>query len=304
MTMIVGYPPDRRGRAALELAGMLARSAGDDLVVACVVPAPWTPGMARVDAEYRGRLDAVADAALDEARSETPPGADISFVRHAARSAPAGLLELVEKHDARFLVVGSSSAGVFGHVVLGSVSDRLLHSSSVPVALAPRGLRCEPGASVTRVSVAYGGPSAEQLVESAAAVAAGIGASLRLVSFAVWSRPAYTTSLGTDSEDLVFEAWTAEILEKAGAALAGVGELQQPPSELEFAIGRGDSWGEAIDDLEWDEGDVLVVGSSPLGPLSRVFLGSHATKIVRHSPVPVVVVPRGGEARWAQRGRS
>ena len=34
-----------------------------------------------------------------------------------------------------------------------------------------------------------------------------------------------------------------------------------------------------------------MIGSSPIGPLARVFLGSRATKIVRHSPVPVVVVP-------------
>lgn len=293
MTMIVGYPPDGRGRGALHLAGMLARSGGDDLVVACVVPAPWTPGMARVDAEYRGRLDAIADAALAEARAHAPQGADTSFVRYAARSAPAGLLELVEEHGARLLVLGSSSAGVFGHVVLGSVSDRLLHSSPVPVGLAPRGLRCDPDAGVVRVSVAYGGPRAEQLVEAAAAVAGGVGASLRLVSFAVWSRPAYTTTLGTDSEDLVIQEWTAAILEKARATLAGLGSRQRPPPDLELAIGRGESWREAIDDIEWVEGDVLVVGSSPLGPLSRVFLGSHAAKIVRHSPVPVVVVPRG-----------
>jgi nucleotide-binding universal stress UspA family protein len=301
MTMIVGYPPDRRGRAALELAAMLARSAGDDLVVACVVPAPWTPGMARVDAEYRKSLDTIAESALEEARAEMPQGPETRFVRHAAQSAPAGLLELVEKHGARFLVVGSSSAGVFGHVVLGSVSDRLLHSSPVPVALAPRGLRCDPDAGVTRVSVAYGGPSAEQLVESAAAVAAGIGASLRLVSFAVWSRPPYTSALGTDSEDLVIQEWTAKILERARATLAGLGEQERPPADLELAIGRGESWGEALDDIEWDEGDVLLVGSSPRGPLSNVFLGSHATKIVRHSPVPVVVVPRGVEGRLAQR---
>jgi nucleotide-binding universal stress UspA family protein len=41
------------------------------------------------------------------------------------------------------------------------------------------------------------------------------------------------------------------------------------------------------------DGDVLVVGSSALGPLAQVFLGSRAAKVVRHSPVPVVVVPRG-----------
>ena len=38
-------------------------------------------------------------------------------------------------------------------------------------------------------------------------------------------------------------------------------------------------------------GDVLVVGSSSGGVLARVFLGSNATRVVRHSPVPVIVVP-------------
>jgi nucleotide-binding universal stress UspA family protein len=36
---------------------------------------------------------------------------------------------------------------------------------------------------------------------------------------------------------------------------------------------------------------VLVVGSST-SPFSRFLLGSHASKIVRSSPVPVLVVPR------------
>ena len=44
--------------------------------------------------------------------------------------------------------------------------------------------------------------------------------------------------------------------------------------------------------LDWQDGDVLVVGSSPTGLLSRVFIGTNATRIVRHSPVPAVVVPR------------
>ena len=57
-------------------------------------------------------------------------------------------------------------------------------------------------------------------------------------------------------------------------------------------IGHGETWDEAVEDVEWADGDVLVVGSSSLGPIARVFLGSRAAKIVRHSPVPVVVVPR------------
>jgi len=45
---------------------------------------------------------------------------------------------------------------------------------------------------------------------------------------------------------------------------------------------------------------VLVVGSSPVGALARVFLGSKAIKIVRYSPVPVVVVPAGVAAARAE----
>jgi nucleotide-binding universal stress UspA family protein len=57
-------------------------------------------------------------------------------------------------------------------------------------------------------------------------------------------------------------------------------------------VGRGASWEEAIDYVEWRDGDVLVVGSSSTAPPARVFLGSRASRIVRHSPVPVIVVPR------------
>lgn len=52
-----------------------------------------------------------------------------------------------------------------------------------------------------------------------------------------------------------------------------------------------------IDSLPQEEGEVLVVGSSRLGPVERIFLGSNSTKTVRSSPVPVVVIPRGA-TKW------
>jgi nucleotide-binding universal stress UspA family protein len=295
MTLIVGYAPDERGKAALHLASMLGRSSGDDLVVGSVVPAPWLPGMARVDAEYREHLDKLADQALEQARANLPGGVTADFVRYSARSAPAGLLELAQQRDASMIVLGSSSAGAFGHVVLGSVTDRLVHSSPIPIALSPRGFRCKPDLTVRRVTVAYGGSAnAETLVLTAAEVAARVGASIRIASFAVWSRPAYTTRLGTDPEDLVMREWTANLERTVAQTLDQVRELSDTPRSVEAVVGHGDSWSAAIDDVGWEDGDVLVVGSSELGPVAQVFLGSRASKIVRHSPVPVVVVPRGG----------
>jgi nucleotide-binding universal stress UspA family protein len=292
MTMIVGYASDERGKAALHLAGMLARSTGDDLIVCSVVPAPWTPGMARVDAEYQEYLTQTADEALRRAKSFLPTDVPATYVRHSARSAPAGLLELAELHDARVIVLGSSSAGVFGHIALGSVTDRLLHSSHVSLALATRGFRCPGDRKVSRVTAAFGGTeSAEDLVLAAASISADVGASLRIATFAVWSRPAYTTRLGTDPEDLVMQEWRAELDKTVTATLAQVQELPEHPRAVETVIGSGPTWAEAIDDVGWDPGDLLVVGSSHLGPIARVFLGSRAAKILRHSPVPVLVVP-------------
>jgi nucleotide-binding universal stress UspA family protein len=262
MTLVVGYAPDGRGGAVLHLAGMLARSARDDLVVCAVVPSPWPREPARVDGEYRGFLDGIARATLERARERLPGDvAAVSLVHHA-RSAPAGLLEVADRREAAMIVVGTS-----GQPAIGSVTARLLHGSPVPVALAPHGFRSRPGARVARVTAAFGG--SEGLIDAAAALAATLGASLRVASFAVPVHAPFAAEL--------VERWARE-LEAAGQAPA--------------VVGHGASWEEAIDDVEWRDGDVLVVGSSSAAPAARVFLGSRASRIIRHSPVPVLVVPR------------
>jgi nucleotide-binding universal stress UspA family protein len=305
MSLLVGFAPDARGKAVLHLAGMLARSADDDLVVGAVVPAPWYPSPARVDAEYQDYLQETANAALEKARTRLPSDIPATFVVHDARSVPAGLLELAEQREASLIVVGSSAAGGSGQVTLGSASGRLLYSSPLPVAIAPRGFRCPPDARVTRVTAAFGGTeSAENLVIAAASVAARVGATLRLASFAVRSRAPYTVAIGTEADEDMLTQWRGEMEAAGQAALAKVADLPTVPTECEIALGRGENWEEALEDLEWDDGDVLVVGSSTIGPVARVFLGSRGAKIVRHAPVPVVVVPRGAAEEIAEEAKA
>ena len=300
MTMIVGCAPDERGKAALQLAAMLARSSGEDLVVCAVLPAPWIPGMARIDAEYQQQLNTDADRALDHAKSEIRGDVPARFVRHSARSVAAGLLEQAEEHNAGLIILGSSSAGALGQVILGSVTDRLLHSSPVSLALAPRGYRCRPGTEVDRVTVAYGGGNAESIVVAAAAIATRLKASMRIASFAVWSRPAYSTTLGTDPEELVLDQWKSTLEATVSKSLAQVEGLADSPADVETVVGQGQAWGDALEDIVWSERDVLVVGSSELGPVAQVFIGSRASKIVRHSPVPVIVLPRARAEELAE----
>jgi nucleotide-binding universal stress UspA family protein len=299
VTLVAGVAPDGRGRAVLHVAGMLARSAADDLVLCAVVPGAWPPSPARVDAEYRAHLDGVAKEVLAQARARLPEDVPVSTVVHHARSTPSGLLEVAEQHDANLIVAGSASAGGSGHVTLGSATGRLLHSSPIPVALAPRGFRARPDARVQRVTAAFGG-SPDDLVVAAAGVAARVGASLRLASFAVRPRAPYTVAVGREADDSMVREWVEEIEAAQRAALDEVRELPSVPPDCEAVIGHGETWDEALEEIEWEDGDVLVVGSSSIGPIARVFLGSRSSKIVQHSPVPVVVVPRGRASELAE----
>ena len=134
---------------------------------------------------------------------------------------------------------------------------------------------------------------------AAAGVAARVGASLRLASFAVRPRAPYTVAVGRESDDSLVREWVQQIEAAQRAVLEEVQDLASVPPDCEAVVGRGETWDEALEDIEWEDGDVLVVGSSAIGPVARVFLGSRSSKIVQHSPVPVVVVPRGVAAELA-----
>ena len=302
MTLLVGLPRDERATAAMHLGGMLARSLDEDLLVCTVVPPPWPPGMGKVDAEYQEYLDHSAKEAIERARGLVPPECPAAFVVARARSTSAGLLEVAQEHDARLLVLGSSTAGVLGRVAFGGVADRLLHSSPLPVVLGPRGFRCRPDSRVRRVTVAFGATEgSDELVIALAGMAARARAALRVASFAVRPRAPLTAGIGSRAEDAVAHEWAADAEQAQRAVLEEVERLTRRPSAIESVVGYGTDWAGAIEEIGWEDGDLLAVGSSTTGPLERVFIGSRSSRIVRHSPVPVAVVPRGAAQALAQR---
>jgi nucleotide-binding universal stress UspA family protein len=122
-------------------------------------------------------------------------------------------------------------------------------------------------------------------------LASRFGAHLRLVSFAVQFSPPETARFRVEGAAVIDE-WTATIRSAAQEALQAEHEPGQQAAEPDVVIGHGEDWTEAFEDVEWRAGDVLTVGSSESGPVGRVFLGSRASKIVRHSPVPRSGVPR------------
>jgi nucleotide-binding universal stress UspA family protein len=286
MTILVGYPTNRRAKAVLNLAGMLARSSGEDVVVCTVAVDPRILGVAR-DPGFRSYIDMLADNAEAQAREDMPKRR-VSAVRQDRRPVGSpGLVQAAEQHSASTVVVGSAM-GPIERATISSIADRLLHSSPIPVAVPIRGFRAV--GKVERVTLAFsGGDQGTVQVAAAETLANQFGAELRLASFAVlMTRPDVLQDHREYST--VVDQWTNSM--RTAAADAIKVDATTTRRDPEIAIGKGENWEDALDDIDWGPGDLMVIGSSEAGPISRVFLGSGAAKIVRHSPVPVLAIPR------------
>ena len=292
MTVVVGYLAGKSGTAPLNLAVGAARTLGTSLTVVTIVPKPWTtPSPARVDAEYAAWADQLAaDSAKEAGRylDAMPHRPEVRYHSHAHRSVSGGLVEVVGEVDAQALVLGSSANGQLGQVVVGSTADRLLHSSPVAVAIAPRGYREPRGGVLTRITCGYPGtPSSADVVARTYALAKLLKVPLRVISFAVRGRTMYPPEVGLHAEDSILAVWE----EQARSMLAALRTGGVVGDEVELAVVSGNGWDQALDDAEWIDGEVLALGTSPRGEVARVFLGSRGAKILRHSPVPVLVLP-------------
>src|ERR671916_1476766 len=282
------------GRDALSLGRMLASTGDVTLTVCVVVPQTWDyPSPARVDAEYAAFLKQYAEEAIAEAREFFGEEVLAEYTSTSASSASEGLIATAAEKDAALIVLGSARHGPLGRITVGGIANEMLHISPVPVALSPRGYRPSSGARLRRVTCAFAGSTqSRSAFDAAVQLSSRHGVPLRLATLVVRDRQMYPSQVGYDAERLVIEQWRQQALEAQREALAmlpdgGVG--------VESGVFSGRDWEDALDSLPWEEGEVLVVGSSRLGPVARVFLGSNSVKIVRSSPVPVLVIPRGAD---------
>jgi nucleotide-binding universal stress UspA family protein len=294
MTVVVGLSPGERVPPAVTLGAMLARSANQRLVVAALVPEPWPPNPYRSDAEFLAYQASAAEKALADARTQVGDYRAADYVLRRARSVSSGLLHVAEENDASYIVLGSSSNGALNRVAIGGIADRILHSSGVPVAVAPRGFTFRAGCRLSRVTVAFGrGDGDSDLLAQATDRALAVGARLRVACFAVEPLAPIAIAVAgaaADAEDLVTDRWVAYLKPIIAGTLERT--TSHPSADtVDIAVGQGPSWAAALNDIAWTDDEILVIGTSS-SPIGRLFLGSHAAKIVRHSPVPVMLVPR------------
>ena len=120
--------------------GLRARS--DAELEVCIVMPPERVAVSLVSkGGYEEHLAEQAEEWLAEARASVPD--DIVTQSHVSfdDSFADGMIKESARIGADLIVVGGSGGGLAGSYSLGSVVNELLHSSPVPVVVAPRGTR-------------------------------------------------------------------------------------------------------------------------------------------------------------------
>lgn len=282
-SIVVGYTATDAGADAAALGARLARSLGAVLRLVIVLPSEGTRNAAVApERAYEDHLRRQATQWLEEAVTGLPQELVRTGHVRFGESFAEGLIAAGEEFGARLIVVGAANGSLFGRHRLGSVASELLHSSTIPVALAPAGTSTEDDHVLPRVTVAVGTrPGAENLLDEAATVAADAHVGLRLVSLVPFDVP---PGLDTGSIRIAGDEHSREVLAVASTLL--------PDTDATVEEAPGDTVEDAVAHLSWLPGEVILVGSSRLAQPRRLFLGSTAAKMLHELPVPMIVVPR------------
>lgn len=291
MSITIGVSPDEAGADAVALGAVLGRLLGEQLVLVHVHPSTIDyPSIGKVDAEWADFLAERSTSILETANlrlnAEWGSGA-AEQLTVANSSVGRGLLEAAERTGGNLVVLGPGTIGREAHVSLGSTAHSIVHGGHVGVALAPEGYRETAPDEIRRLVVAFRADADnERVLAWSQDAARKHHFEVVLLSLVLRVTRIVGARLGRDPERGVMEALVEKQHQAQNEALDRMG------GQATGTVLQGDTADQAMGRFGWRRDDLLVLGSSRFGALSRVFLGDTGLKIVRAATVPALLLPR------------
>lgn len=298
LKVLVAWSPDASGSEQLEVAAWLGRTTTILLRCVTTVRRPWpSPAFGKAGNKYQKWLKKEGARCEKTLRSElsslhfdpSQQDRELSLLADGTNEALL-LTQAADDYGADLIVLGAAAASPKGRFLPGTTADALLHSSPRPLILAPRSPKLSKR-GITRLTVAHVGD--ENFAATAVAVArfaAEWGASLRILTVSPEgfgdSTPSHSLALPSD---LTLQ-WRENTMAGMDRLSDTIHELY-PDTLVETEIASGPGWAGALDAVKWKKGDMLCLGSTPLGALERVFIGSQAIEILPFVKVPVLIIP-------------
>lgn len=189
------------------------------------------------------------------------------------------------EHDIDVIVMPTGGRDGVTQALLGSVTERVIRTSSTPVLTLP-----PDSAAVTHpfrnlLIPTTGRRQTDSVIELGVDLATAYSATFHALSVVD------TMSLGID---VYSEQHVAELEEQATAAVEHATGMAEDASvsSIQGSVMEGVSVSkEILRYIEAHDIDLVVVGTHGRSGVDRYLLGSVSEKIVRSSPVPVLVVP-------------
>jgi nucleotide-binding universal stress UspA family protein len=232
-----------------------------------------------VQAELAGQIEASktnAKIKLDQ-MCETEGICPSKVIIAEGGSAASVVLRTAKKEGSDLIVVGRR--GISGHEqnLIGSVTHRILRGARVPV-LVTKGTRAKPQA-IKKILVPTDFSATEDIERDHAwRLAKTLGASLTFL---------YVLEIFGHDFRLTDEMFNA-VLKKLEARRKREHKAVEMSDDVTKAV---HGW-EGIIDYAETKGFELIVMSTSVRRLARLFLGSTTEKVIAHSKIPVYAIPR------------
>lgn len=217
---------------------------------------------------------------------------DVEIRTFEDRTAARGLARALDELQPALIVLGSSKRSAIGSVFVGTTAERVIHSSSCPVAVVPKGYE-RPEGGVKVIGAAYS-PSDEgrEALHAAATLARAGGARVRAIMVL---DPKHA---GEQSSSMMAGQHHSTSSSEGDAAverLSDEAELNEAVAKLGVEAESDVLVADAADGLvaASQNVDLLIMGSRGLGPKRAVLLGSVSRRVAERSACPVVILPRG-----------
>lgn len=301
--ILIAWSPSSTGTEAIQYAAWLAKTAQVQVRVISTITQPWTTtSLTKLGGKYKKWFKKEAEACAKAVKAELSAAGldkaswdgDVSLLIDGASKANV-LTVAAQEFNADVILLGSSAASPKGRFLAGTTADALMHSSPIPLGLAPRSAKLSKH-GITRVNFAFvEEPSADMdpskvlALRLAAIKAKTWNVPLRIVAFSA-SGLMNTPTGNLDVSKELTSHWRETSLALLDVASDFVLD-EFPDLTVEADVGSGNGWAGAVDALKWKKGDLLCLGSTPLSPFERVFLGSTTSELLPHLRVPVVIYP-------------
>lgn len=200
------------------------------------------------------------------------------------------LNELAEKHDVSLIVIGSHGGGILRRAVLGSVSYELLHHATRPVFLGRIEIMGEEGECRSVCADLFSNVLFPTDFSETSARAFDYltrmveGGAKRFTLLHVQDQTRISGHLEDRLEE--FNRIDQDRLEELKVRLVAEGAV-----DVQIDILYGTPTGEILGRVKENDFSLIVMGSQGRGFIPELFLGSVSHNVVRHAPVPVLLVP-------------